>query len=89
MDGNGDPVDLSQRRTEYYKTVDGEKVWGTAKAVLTAEEAAEYTIQNVLGGNDNWQPELLTEACAAPGTCDYRFYDIMGSRTLFYQLCHS
>lgn len=66
MDGNGDPVDLSQRRTEYYKTVDGEKVWGTAKAVLTAEEAAEYTIQNVLGGNDNWQPELLTEACAAP-----------------------
>ena len=32
MDGNGDPVDLSQRRTEYYKTVDGEKVWGDGKS---------------------------------------------------------
>ncbi len=66
MDGKGNPVDLSQRRTEYYKEVDGEKVYGTAKAILTAEEAAEYTIKNVLGGDDNWQPEVLTEACEAP-----------------------
>ncbi len=66
MDAKGNPVDLSQRRTEYYKEENGQKIWGTAKAVLTAEEAARYTIKNVLGGSDNWQPELLTEACEAP-----------------------
>ena len=36
------------------------------KNTLTAEEAAEYTIKNVCGGNDNWQPDLMCEACDAP-----------------------
>ncbi len=66
MDGKGNPVDLSQRRTKYWKEENGEKVWGEAKAILTAEEAAAYTIQNVLGGDDNWQPELMCEACDKP-----------------------
>ena len=65
-DINGNPVDLSQRRDTYYKTVDGEKVYGTAKNYLTDEEAAEYTVKNVLSGSDNWQPVIKTESCAAP-----------------------
>ncbi|MDE5826023.1 MAG: Ig-like domain-containing protein [Duncaniella sp.] len=66
VDGNGNPVDLSHRRDTYYKTVDGEKVYGKAKNFLTDEEAAQYTVRNVLSGNDNWEPVIKTEACAAP-----------------------
>lgn len=65
-DINGNPVDLSQRRDTYYMTVDGEKVYGTAKNHLTDEEAAEYTVKNVLSGADAWQPVIKTESCAAP-----------------------
>ncbi len=67
MDGNGNPVDLSQRRTKYYREENGEKIWGeSSTAVLTAEQAAQYTIENVLGGDDNWQPEIMCEACEKP-----------------------
>lgn len=66
VDGNGNPIDLSNRRDTYYKTVDGEKVYGKAKNYLTDQEAAQYTIKNVMGGNDQWQPDLLCEACDAP-----------------------
>ncbi len=67
MDGDGNVVDLSKRRTKYYKEVDGVKVWSDeVQAVLSANEATQYTIENVLGGDDNWQPEVMCEPCAAP-----------------------
>ena len=69
MDGNGNPLDLSHRITEYYYTDSktGQKVTGKSeKAVLSADEAARYTVKNVLSGNDAWQPTLLTEACDKP-----------------------
>ena len=66
VDANGNPVDLSQRRDTYYKTENGEKVYGKAKNFLTDDEAAQYTLKNVVGGDDNWQPDLLCEACDAP-----------------------
>ena len=34
--------------------------------VLSAEQAASYTIENVLGGTDTWQPKLYTDQAAAP-----------------------
>jgi pectin methylesterase-like acyl-CoA thioesterase len=70
VDKDGNPVDLSQRETYYYYWIDKEA--GTkaevfnVKNILTAEEAAEYTIKNVCGGNDNWQPDLLCEPVDAP-----------------------
>jgi len=70
VDKDGNPVDLSQRETYYYYWIDKEA--GTkaevfnVKNTLTAEEAAEYTIKNVCGGNDNWQPDLLCEPVDAP-----------------------
>jgi hypothetical protein len=70
VDRDGNPVDLSQRETYYYYWIDKEA--GTkaevfnVKNTLTAEEAAQYTIKNVCGGADNWQPDLLCEACDAP-----------------------
>ena len=70
VDKDGNPVDLSQRETYYYYWID--KDAGTkaevfnVKNTLTAEEAAQYTLKNVMGGADNWQPDLLCEACDAP-----------------------
>ena len=66
VDADGNPVDLSQRRDTYWKEENGEKIYGKAKNYLTAEEAAQYTVKNVMGGDDNWQPDLLCEACEAP-----------------------
>ncbi len=66
VDGNGNPVDLSQRRDTYYRIENNEKIYGKAKNFLTDEEAAQYTVDNVLSGNDNWQPVIKTEPCATP-----------------------
>ena len=69
VDANGDPLDLSQRETYYYYTdgSTGEKVEKfDVKNFLTDEEAAQYTLKNVMGGDDNWQPDLLCEPCDMP-----------------------
>lgn len=66
VDGKGNPVDLSQREDTYYKDENGKKVYRKAKNYLTAEEAAQYTVKNVLSGSDNWQPAAITESCTAP-----------------------
>lgn len=66
-DAQGNLLDLSQRRDTYYYTdSDGNKVYGKAKNHLTDEEAAQYTLKNVLSGSDAWQPLIKTEECAAP-----------------------
>lgn len=65
-DAAGNLLDLSQRRDTYYKMDGDTKVYGKAKNFLTDEEAAQYTIKNVLSGDDNWAPEVKTEACASP-----------------------
>ena len=67
VDADGNPVDLSQRQdTYYYTNSDGTRTYGKAKNFLTDEEAAQYTLKNVMGGDDNWQPDQLCEACEAP-----------------------
>lgn len=66
MDGNGDPVDLSNRIEDYWYDDNGSRVEGKAKKNLTPEEAAQYSVRNVLAGSDNWQPQLLTEKTGTP-----------------------
>lgn len=67
VDGNGNPVDLSNREDTYYVTnADGTKTYQKAKNYLTAEEAAQYTVRNVMSGQDNWDPEMICEPCDAP-----------------------
>jgi pectin methylesterase-like acyl-CoA thioesterase len=56
---SGSSVDLSARRTTY--ALNGTTV--TLKPVLTADEAAKYTIENVMGA---WKPHLLTVQVSAP-----------------------
>jgi len=62
MTASGASVDLSTRRTSYTK--DATTV--TLNPVLTSAQAAQYTIENVLGGSDIWQPNLSTEQASAP-----------------------
>lgn len=67
MDGEGNPLDLSHRRVDYYYKNGTDTVRGkSATAVLSAEESAQYTIKNVCGGDDAWNPQLVCAACEAP-----------------------
>ena len=59
VDGQGRQLDLSRRITRYYKIVEGDTIWATAKSRLTADEAARYTVEAVMGGDDQWQPQRI------------------------------
>ncbi|WP_162148787.1 pectinesterase family protein [Alkaliflexus imshenetskii] len=63
MTANGNPIDLNNRRDNY--TVNSETRTGY-QTVITDTEAAQYTIGNVLSGNDQWTPLPLTENNAKP-----------------------
>lgn len=58
----GSPVDLSKRRTTYSK--DGATVY--LNPVLSANDAAKYTVGNVLAGSDNWAPDNDCKQVSAP-----------------------
>jgi hypothetical protein len=47
----GTPVDMSKR---------------VKSTILTDAAAAKFTVANVLGGTDNWQPQIATQQLAAP-----------------------
>lgn len=63
-DGNGNPVNTSKRRTYFDGSKDGSTA--TLKTVWDANDAAKYTLQNVLKGNDSWDPTKLTAQVNAP-----------------------
>ena len=63
-DGNGNPVNTSNRRTFFDGSKDGSTA--TLKTVWDANDAAKYTLTNVLGGTDNWEPNKLTAQVSAP-----------------------
>ena len=69
VDADGNPLDLSQRESYYYyiDNSTGKKVEKfNVKNFLTDVEAAQYTLKNVMGGEDNWQPNLMCEPCDKP-----------------------
>jgi len=59
MTSSGTAIDLSQRKTSFGDNHPN-------NPVLTAEQAAEMTIENVMGGDDNWDPTAATEQASAP-----------------------
>lgn len=66
-DKNGNLVDLGQRRTQYEYNDDlGQIVSGSCQAVLSADEAARYTYENVIREGDNWNPRKYMEKVSAP-----------------------
>lgn len=60
VNAQGETIDCSNRKTEFASTA------VSYNPVLTADEAAKFTISNVLGGNDSWVPQLATEQVEAP-----------------------
>ncbi|MCQ2218160.1 MAG: pectinesterase family protein [Paludibacteraceae bacterium] len=64
MDGNGNPIDLSRRRSYYSCSKDGSTAYFNPR--LSYEEAAKYTVANVVGGKDGWRPDLATRQMPAP-----------------------
>ena len=55
----GTPINLSSRKNIFADTHEN-------NPILTKEEADFYTIENVLGGDDDWNPTSLTEQASAP-----------------------
>jgi pectinesterase len=51
-DANGNPLDLSQRKSHYT----GKEKSGTCPTTLTAEEAAHYVYEQMIVGEDGWNP---------------------------------
>lgn len=64
---SGDPVDVSNRKSSFTTDASNGNITTTGhQTVLTAAEAAAYTLENVLKGTDNWDPLPLLETTAAP-----------------------
>ncbi|MCD8289931.1 MAG: pectinesterase family protein [Prevotella sp.] len=88
MDADGNLLDLSNRRSEYYYTDDdGNKITGTAKNSLTDEEAATYTYSNILSGDDYWNPRELMESVAKPENVTINDYGLTWD-AVDYAMCY-
>ena len=59
VNNNGEAIDLTVRGNSPSST-------NTYTPVLTAEQAARYTVENVLGGTDSWLPTEECVVLAAP-----------------------
>jgi len=64
-DKNGNPVDLSRRKSLYTATANEGGHTGISETVLTAEEAARYTYENIINA-DGWNPREQMERLPAP-----------------------
>lgn len=62
---NGGAINTSQRKTRFDGGKDGSTAT-TLKTVWDANDAAKYTLSNVLKGSDNWDPTKLTVQVNAP-----------------------
>jgi pectin methylesterase-like acyl-CoA thioesterase len=59
---SGTAVDVSMRKTSFTYN----SVTTPVNPWLSATQAATYTIDNVLGGTDAWQPKLYTDQASVP-----------------------
>lgn len=64
-DGNGNAVNTNSRKTRFDGGKDGSTAI-TLKTVWNASDAAKYTLANVLGGSDGWDPTKFTKQVSAP-----------------------
>ena len=66
-DWQGHRLDLSHRCSRYWvENEQKDTIWCTSKAVITADEAALYTVENVLSSTDGWQPRQVMTSCPQP-----------------------
>ena len=62
---SGGAINTSQRKT-YFNGGKDPSTATTLKTVWNANDVAKYTLKNVLGGSDNWEPNKLTVQVQAP-----------------------
>ncbi len=62
------PVNLTARNTSFsYTDASSNLITGSSPtAILSATDAANYTLSNVLGGADSWDPTLKPQTTASP-----------------------
>lgn len=64
-DATRNVLNLDQRKTEYEGR--GENApRGVSRSVITAEEAATYTYENIIPGTDQWNPREMMKKLPAP-----------------------
>ena len=68
VNSSNNSVDLSGRNTAFSYTDGSSNVISGNRptAILSASDAANYTLSNVLGGADSWDATLKTQTTAAP-----------------------
>ncbi len=84
VDAQGNAIDLSQRTNRYI--FEGDTITAGFNPVLTAEEAARYTLKNVLSGDDAWKPDEIcaNPACVVPSIKD----NVISWERIPYSLCY-
>lgn len=73
-DIQGNVLDLSKRKTvyQYRDRNTGEKISGVCQATITKVEADKYTYENMIPGDDNWNPRVIMEELKAPRNLVYQ-----------------
>ena len=66
-DIDGRELDLNGRKTVYTYTREGVRMNGTSRTSISADEAAELVYENMIPGNDGWDPRSMMVALPAPG----------------------
>lgn len=68
-DANGNPIDLSKRKTYYkYRKREG---GGSCPATITREEAEKYNYENMISSRDGWNPREIMVKLPAPKNLAY------------------
>lgn len=66
-DIDGNPLDLTNRKTTYkYTTREGEKRSGTSRVSITDAEADSMIYENIIPGNDGWDPRSMMRTLPPP-----------------------
>jgi pectinesterase len=70
-DHDGNPLDLTARKTTYsYTSREGEKFSGTSRTSITDDEASDLVYANMIPGNDGWDPRAMMASLPAPASVE-------------------
>lgn len=71
VDINGKAVDLTHRKTEY-ETRGKDAIKGSSRSMISAEEADQYTYENIIKGDDMWNPRVIMEQLPSVGNIEVK-----------------
>lgn len=71
VDAHGNVLDLSQRKTEYQGRGETPEV-GTCRASITENEANQLIYENIIPGNDGWNPRKIMDELPSPENIQWK-----------------